>query len=83
MKHFAKKITKKAKKLVNKIFEEVDSYMSATKEVELAKINLVRDGVKALATDKRIAKNVGTVIIGVGLGCCCIGGSLIVPSFLN
>jgi hypothetical protein len=76
MKRFVKKLVKKIKKGVNE-------YMNTVKEVELAKIDLVRDGVKALATDKRIAKDAGMVIIGVGLGCCCIGGSLIITSFLN
>jgi hypothetical protein len=67
MKHFVKKITKKAKKLVNKIFEEVDNYMSATKEVELAKIDLVRDGGKALTTDKQVQTSLGIIAIGIGI----------------
>jgi predicted house-cleaning noncanonical NTP pyrophosphatase (MazG superfamily) len=67
------------KKLVKRIKKEMEEYMTSYKEVELAKIELVKDGARALKStimDKKVSRNVGIVLISAGIG-------LVAVSFIN
>lgn len=78
------------KKLVKRIKKEMKEYMTSYKEVEIAKIELIRDGGKAVSRgikdgtralksvimDKKVSRNVGIVLISAGIG-------LVAVSFIN
>jgi hypothetical protein len=74
------------KKLVKRIKKEVDEYMTSYKEVEMAKVELVKDGARALKStimDKEVSRRLGTIIICVGIGFLGFGGSLIAVSYID
>jgi hypothetical protein len=66
-------------KLVKIIKKEMEEYMTSYKEVEMAKIELVKDGARALKStimNKKVSRNVGIVLISAGIG-------LVAVSFIN